>query len=89
VQILDIIDSSILFNKNYFYRSSVIKSLSDHFHEYATFLKNTYLPMDNESKLIEMGSNDGVLLQYLQDTPNLQAIGIDPSENVCALARKK
>ena len=42
VQILDVVDPTVLF-KNYFYISSVIKSLSDHFKEYSQFLKRNYL----------------------------------------------
>jgi methylation protein EvaC len=41
-QICHIVDPVVLF-KNYFYISSVIKSLSEHFYEYSEFLKNRYL----------------------------------------------
>lgn len=83
-QILTIIDPSVLF-KNYFYISSVIKSLSEHFKEYAEFLKKNYLKEDS-SKLLEFGCNDGVLLQYLEGT---KSYGIDPSDNVSKIAKKK
>ena len=84
VQILDIIDPAVLFKK-YFYLSSVIKSLSEHFRIYAKYLKREYLKKPS-SRLLEFGCNDGVLLQYLKDK---QAYGIDPSRNVSEIARKK
>lgn len=84
VQILDIIDPAILF-KNYFYLSSVIKSLSEHFRNYAKFLKSDYLK-DPSAKLLEFGCNDGVLLQYLKDR---DAFGVDPSHNVSKIAKAK
>jgi SAM-dependent methyltransferase len=84
VQILDIVDPQLLF-ENYFYISSVIPSLTQHFNVYATFLKKTYLSKKNAT-LLEFGCNDGPLLQHLTD---ITAIGIDPSENVSQLAREK
>ena len=87
VQILDVVDPTVLF-KNYFYVSSVIKSLSDHFKEYSQFLKKNYLKK-KDSQLLEFGSNDGVLLQYFKNSKNIKTIGIDPSVNVSKLARKK
>jgi len=84
VQILEVVDPLILF-KNYFYSSSAIKSLAEHFREYAKFLKNNYIQKP-DSKLLEFGSNDGVLLQNLKD---VKAYGIDPSQNVSKMARKK
>ena len=87
VQILDVVDPTVLF-KNYFYISSVIKSLSDHFKEYSQFLKRNYLKK-NGSQLLEFGSNDGVLLQYFKDIKKIKTIGIDPSVNVSKLAKKK
>ncbi len=87
VQILDVADPTVLF-KNYFYISSVIKSLSEHFKEYSQFLKNNYLKKDG-AQLLEFGSNDGVLLLYFQNNKKIKTIGIDPSVNVSKLAKKK
>lgn len=86
VQVLDVIDPDTLFKK-YFYVSSVIRSLSEHFEEYSRFLKTNYLNHTG-SKILEFGCNDGVLLQYLQDD-NITVYGIDPSENVSKIAKEK
>lgn len=85
-QICHIVDPVVLF-KNYFYISSVIKSLAEHFLEYSQFLRSKYL--SKWSKLIEMGCNDGVLLQYFKDNSDIFSIWIDPSENVAKLAQDK
>ena len=87
VQIQDFIDPSVLFGK-YLYSSSVIKSLSEHFYEYANFLKNNFLNKQH-AKLVEFGCNDGVLLQYFKDEKNIEAYGVDPSPNISKLASDK
>lgn len=88
VQILDVVEPSVLF-KNYFYISSVIKSLSEHFEDYHKFLLEKYLDKKDKNKILEFGCNDGVLLQYFLDDPAIQAYGVDPSENVWKLAKEK
>lgn len=86
VQILDIVDPEILFKK-YFYISSVIPALSEHFKEYSNFLKENYL--NQKGRLLEFGCNDGVLLQYFHTNDNITVYGIDPSENIVDIARKR
>lgn len=86
-QVLDVVDPDVLF-KRYFYSSSAVKSLSEHFREYADFLKKKYLT-GSDARLLEFGSNDGVFLQYLAGDSRVRAVGIDPSENVSAMAREK
>lgn len=87
VQILDVIDPTTLF-ENYFYISSVIKSLSEHFKEYSDFLRQNYL-RNPRSKLLEFGCNDGVLLQYFKEDADVDAYGVDPSKNVSQMAINK
>ncbi|HLN19070.1 MAG TPA: class I SAM-dependent methyltransferase, partial [Patescibacteria group bacterium] len=84
VQILTVINPDVLF-QDYCYVSSVIKSLSKHFEGYSQFLLNSYLKK-TDSKILEFGCNDGVLLQYLKKR---RAFGIDPSKNVSRIAKKK
>lgn len=87
VQILNVINPKTLFEE-YFYVSSVIKSLSLHFKKYAEFLKKNYLNSKG-SQLLEFGSNDGVLLQHFTYSKKIQAFGIDPSKNVSKIAQNK
>lgn len=86
VQILDVINPQILFKK-YYYISSVIKSMDEHFQKYYVYLKKKYLNRKNAS-LLEFGSNDGVLLKYFLKDKDIKAVGVDPSENVTKMAKK-
>jgi len=65
VQVVDKVDAEILF-KDYFYFSSSIKTLRDHFSEYAKNVTNRFLNSENSS-VLEFGCNDGVLLKPLAD----------------------
>ena len=80
VQVVDIIAPDTLF-QDYFYFSSSIETLRDHFHKYAkevtSLLINPY-----EATILEFGCNDGVLLKPLADLGIKNLIGVDPAENV-------
>ena len=54
-----------------------------HFQNYANFLKKNYIK--KQSKIVEIGSNDGTFLDNFKDT-NLDYIGFEPSSNVAQLA---
>ena len=79
-QIKKIIDRKLMFT-DYYYLSSVNKSLVDHFNKLAKKLKNSNFVLD-------IGSNDGVLLAPLKKL-GIKAIGVDPSVNVGKIANKK
>lgn len=83
VQILDIISPDTLF-KDYHYLSSV--SLSEHFKKYADEIGKKFLTKN--SFVIEIGSNDGVLLFPLKKK-GIRVLGVDPAENVVNIANKK
>ena len=68
-------------NNGYFYYSSQIPSLVEHFKNLYNSLKINY--NFNEKKLMEIGCNDGVFLNNFSKTDNLKyLIGIDPSETI-------
>lgn len=79
-----VIDADVLF-KDYRYMSSI--GLSKHFTEVANYLKETF-SLTPESKIVEIGSNDGVLLKPLQDL-GLYPIGIEPAVNISQIAKSK
>lgn len=83
VQLLDIISFDEIF-RDYRYLSSV--SLSQHFQRYAEELDKDFLKKDDF--IVEIGSNDGVLLQPLKNL-GMRVLGIDPAENVAKLAQAK
>ena len=73
-------------NERYpFYTSSSI-NMRKHFNHFAQWLKEKYL--QKGSKLIEVGSNDGTLLENFKNT-GINAIGFEPSKTIAQLANKK
>ena len=73
-------------NERYpFYTSSSI-NMRKHFNYFAKWLKEKYL--EKGSKLIEVGSNDGTLLENFKNT-GINAIGFEPSKTIAQLANKK
>ena len=81
VQVADKIDPEILFAHD-FYFSSAIKTLRDHFTEYAAEVVARFLQEPKKSVVVEFGSNDGVLLKPIVDQGVGVAIGIDPAKNI-------
>ena len=81
VQIIDKVSANVLF-ENYFYFSSSIQTLRDHFANYAVEVTSRFLNKPEESLVIEFGCNDGVLLGPLADQNIGALIGVDPASNV-------
>ena len=74
----------VMFNKNYPFFTSSSKHMIEHFKNYANFVRK-YL--NTNSKLIEIGSNDGTFLKNFSNNSN-NIIGFEPSKNVAELAQK-
>jgi len=81
VQVVDKVSENILF-ENYFYFSSSIKTLRDHFASYAVEVTSRFLDKPEESMVIEFGCNDGILLKPLADQNIQTVIGVDPAKNI-------
>ena len=83
VQLFDYPDPKRMFNKNYAFLSSTSNSMKSHFQKYANQLKKKI----NKKKfsILEIGCNDGILLKNFKKNHHL---GVEPSENVCKIARK-
>lgn len=81
VQTNSIIDSDYLF-KDYRYRSSI--GLSKYFSEVAK-LYITKFDLTKQSKVLEIGSNDGVLLKPLHEL-GIDIVGVEPSININKIA---
>jgi len=80
VQIADKVEPSLMFS-DYFYFSSSIKTLREHFIEYARDVRARFL-VPEDSTVVEIGCNDGVLLKPLADQKIRTIIGVDPASNV-------
>ncbi len=81
VQVKEVISADILFKENYFFFSSSINTLINHFREYANDLYNEFLSNLENPKILEIGCNDGVMLRPFSDLGVLP-IGVDPATNV-------
>ena len=74
----------VMFNENYPFFTSSSKHMIEHFKSYANFVRK-YL--NTNSKLIEIGSNDGTFLKNFSNNSN-NIVGFEPSKNVAELAQK-
>jgi methylation protein EvaC len=72
-----------LFNKNYAFLSSTSNSMKTHFKKIA---KKIEKKMKKNSKIMEIGCNDGI---FLQNFKNYDHLGIEPSSNVCKISKSK
>jgi methylation protein EvaC len=82
VQVTDKIPADLLF-QNYFYFSSSIGTLREHFTGYAAEITRRFLD-PSKATVLEFGCNDGVLLRPLADQGIRTVIGVDPASNVVA-----
>ena len=72
-----------MFNGSYPFFSGSSEYMKNHFKKYADFIKKTFLK--SNSKIVEIGSNDGTLLKnFLNGSNNI--IGFEPSKNVAQKA---
>lgn len=78
LQVNSSVTPDILF-KDYFYFSSSIKTLADHFKKIAYELKSKIYP--EKGFVVEIGCNDGSFINALLDN-GFKALGIDPARNV-------
>ncbi len=87
VQLLDVVSKEDLF-RNYSYISSVSSVLVNHFREEVDEVVSRFIGKDEEL-CVEIGSNDGVLLQAFKKYPKVKILGIEPATNVAEIARSK
>lgn len=84
-QLLDIVPPQELFSEQYAYFSSASLPLVKHFEGYAEEMKR--LLLKEGDLVVDIGSNDGVLLQFFRE--KYRVLGVEPSENVAGVARQK
>jgi methylation protein EvaC len=81
VQVRDHIDPEVLFETD-FYFSSAIKTLRDHFADYAAEVVDRFISDPKKATTLEFGSNDGVLLKPIADLGVGTVIGVEPAKNI-------
>jgi len=74
-----------MFNENYPFFTGSSNYMKSHFKQYADFVKKFYLK--SNSKIIEVGSNDGTFLSNFMHDKH-QILGFEPSKNVADRAIK-
>lgn len=72
---------------DYIYFSSYSDSWLTHSKEYTENIIRRFR-LDETSRVVEVASNDGYLLQYFKKN-NIPVLGIEPAQNVAEAARKK
>lgn len=87
VQIDEFKKSGEIFNNNYVYFSSFSRTWLAHAKKYVEMIIKR-LELTSESKVIEIASNDGYLLQYFNEK-KISCLGIEPSLNTAKAARAK
>ncbi|HJO03695.1 MAG TPA: methyltransferase domain-containing protein, partial [Acidobacteriota bacterium] len=87
VQLGDRVAPEMMFNEDYAYFSSISTAMAQHFEALAEEISATVA--DKPSPLVvELGCNDGIMLQHIARR-EIRHVGIEPSANVAAAARKK
>jgi len=72
-----------MFNNKYPFFTGSSEYMKIHFSKYAKFIMDNYL--NNNSKIVEIGSNDGTFLKNFKNS-NLDIVGFEPSSNVAEIA---
>ena len=83
VQLNYVVPAEKLF-KHYLYVSSTTKSMRNHF-ENAAYHYVDMFKLDENSFVIDIGSNDGVALKPLKEK-NIKVLGIEPATNIAKIA---
>lgn len=81
------VDPNLMFSQ-YSYKSGIVKAYADHCDEMFWFV-DTYLDLQPEDKVLDIGGNDGTLLKtFLKTKPYLDVLNIDASENITKLSKQ-
>ncbi len=71
--------------KHYVYVTSTTNTFKQHFKGFAELLTKEF-NLNENSLVVDIGSNDGLLLNYLRDR-SVRVIGVEPAENIVEIAR--
>ncbi len=69
----------LMFNEKYPFFTSSSKFMTAHFKNFADYLTKNFI--NSNSKIIEIGSNDGTLLKNFKNL-GIECVGFEPSKNV-------
>ena len=75
-----------IFNNAYPFYTEKSLYMVNHFRNYFKWIKSKFLKKN--SKIIEIGSNDGTFLKYFKES-GIDHLGVEPSTNVAKYSKKK
>jgi 2-polyprenyl-3-methyl-5-hydroxy-6-metoxy-1,4-benzoquinol methylase len=87
VQVDEYKQSDKIFDNRYVYFSSYSKSWLKHAQEYTEMMINRF-GVNTQSRVVEIASNDGYLLQYFTKK-NIPVLGVEPTANTAEVAKSK
>jgi methylation protein EvaC len=87
-QIVEQPDPDKMFHENYAFFSSTSRYMQAHFERYANFVIGEVLPGRADPFVVELGSNDGIMLRHFKER-GMRHLGIEPSSNVADVARER
>ena len=85
VQLLDVVDKKHLFS-SYVYFFSAMPAASSHFGAYAEDVVKRFIKNPEKDLIVEIGSNDGLLLKLFQNKGCKNVLGVDPAKNIAKFA---
>lgn len=85
VQVADYVPSNNIFKSDYAYYSSYSKTWVEHCKNYVDMIVER-LKLDKKSRVIEIGSNDGCLLQNFEKYGIINVVGVEPSLDTANVA---
>ena len=88
IQLLDILPPEVLFDAGFTYMPSKNPALIEHFKMYAD-LVSRYLPDGRSKVCVDIGSNDGLFLQILEERLGSKVLGIDPAHAPAEYAKSQ
>lgn len=74
-----------MFNENYAFFSGTSKMMGIHFANFAKLVMNDYIKYVPDPFVVEIGSNDGIMLKQFANK-GIRHLGIEPSSNVAQVA---
>jgi methylation protein EvaC len=88
IQLTELVEKEKMFHENYAFYSSTSAFMTKHFKEFAGFVTDKFLKDKSNPFVVEIGSNDGIMLKNFADQ-KIEHLGIEPSKNVAEVAIKK
>lgn len=86
-QLSHVVNPSVLYQFDYPYESSTTKTGKMHWDEFAEKVVQR-LQLISGSKVVDVGSNDGTLLQSFKDA-GMSVFGVDPAPNIVRIANDR